>query len=124
MNEIPNSLRRSNEPDQTAADTNAGTTAEIDTTEVEAVTTTAVGIDAADTTTGDVLPRKWRNFVPIHKAAALFEPISPAELQALADDIAKNGLREPVAVYEDADPNDPDWQPDFLLDGQNRTRCA
>jgi hypothetical protein len=51
----------------------------------------------------------WRAFLPVHPAAELFPLMSESELRELADDIAKNGLREKVAVYKGS-----------VLDGRNR----
>jgi hypothetical protein len=48
----------------------------------------------------------WR----VHPAAALFPPMPADELQALADDIKKNGQRIPIAVTPDG----------VVLDGRNR----
>lgn len=52
--------------------------------------------------------------VRVHPAAALFPMLSGDELQALAADIAANGLRNPIVRYEGA-----------ILDGRNRlAACA
>jgi len=48
-----------------------------------------------------------------HPAAGLFPMLSAEELQALADDIAANGLNNPVVVYEDQ-----------VLDGRNRSKAC
>src|SRR5215469_352563 len=63
-------------------------------------------------------PKGWRTTLPIHPAAELFPLMSPAELKELAEDIKKNGLVSPVALWQ-ADPTDPD-SPLQLLDGRNR----
>ena len=56
---------------------------------------------------------------PHHPAADLFPMLSDSELQDLADDIAANGLLEPVWLYADPD------RGDVLLDGRNRVKaCA
>jgi len=57
----------------------------------------------------------WRSTLPIHPAAELFPRMSPDELQALGEDIIKNGLTSPIVL----------WQPDSksqarLLDGISR----
>jgi len=57
----------------------------------------------------------WRDVLPIHPAAELFPPMSPDERCALGEDIIRNGLTAPVAL----------WRPDpkrgaQLLDGRNR----
>jgi hypothetical protein len=59
--------------------------------------------------------RKWRDVLPIHPAAELFPRMSPEELKALGEDIKKNGLHVPVALWR-ADPN----APLQLLDGISR----
>ena len=51
---------------------------------------------------------------PVHPAAGLFPILPKKELQELADDIAKNGLIEPVWLYEDPELGT------ALLDGRNR----
>ena len=50
---------------------------------------------------------------PDHPLAAAFPLLSPAELESLAADIERNGLRHPVVVYEGA-----------ILDGRNRCRAC
>jgi hypothetical protein len=55
----------------------------------------------------------WRDVLPIHPAADLFPLLGKAELRELADDIKKNGLREPVQTYIDRGTH-------ILLDGRNR----
>jgi hypothetical protein len=54
----------------------------------------------------------WRAHLQVHPAAELFPLLSEAELEELASDIAKNGLRAPIVG----------WALDgqFLLDGRNR----
>ncbi len=47
--------------------------------------------------------------IEIHPAAALFPMVTQGELQQLADDIRKNGQREPCVLHEEK-----------LLDGRNR----
>ena len=59
-------------------------------------------------------PKTWRDLLPIHPAAELFPLTSPDELRALAEDIKKNGLRDPVALYDDPELGR------CLLDGRNR----
>jgi hypothetical protein len=51
----------------------------------------------------------WRALLPVHPAAELFPLMSKDELRELADDIAKNGLREKIGIYKDS-----------VLDGRNR----
>jgi hypothetical protein len=41
----------------------------------------------------------WRDVIKIHPAALLIPPMSAEEVAALADDIAKNGLQQPVVFY-------------------------
>lgn len=52
--------------------------------------------------------------LPAHPAAALFPLLGEAELQTLAADIAKQGLLEPVWLYDDPELGE------VLLDGRNR----
>jgi hypothetical protein len=52
----------------------------------------------------------WRDTVRIHPACELIPPVSDAELDALGEDILKNGLSVPIAIT-------PDGQ---LLDGRSR----
>jgi hypothetical protein len=57
----------------------------------------------------------WRSTLPIHPAAELFPRMTPDELQALGEDMIKNGLTSPIVL----------WQPDSksparLLDGISR----
>lgn len=44
-----------------------------------------------------------------HPACTIFPPLSDDELQELADDIAANGLRNPIVLYQSK-----------ILDGRNR----
>jgi ParB-like chromosome segregation protein Spo0J len=48
--------------------------------------------------------------IPVHPAADIFPMMADDELQALADDIKANGLRNPIVLTADGD----------LLDGRNR----
>src|SRR3954451_3917885 len=41
----------------------------------------------------------WRNLITVHPAADLFPMMSQAELEELACDIAKNGLRHGVVLW-------------------------
>lgn len=51
--------------------------------------------------------------IAVHPAAKLFEMLPKAALQAMADDIKANGLREPIVLWEEQ-----------ILDGRNRmTAC-
>jgi len=50
---------------------------------------------------------------PVHPAAELFPMMSDEELKALADDIKRNGLQQPVVLYGAQ-----------LLDGRNRWRAC
>lgn len=54
------------------------------------------------------------NDLPVHPAADLFPMLDDTELRELADDIAANGLHEPLWVWDD-----PGRGP-VLLDGRNR----
>jgi hypothetical protein len=69
--------------------------------------------------TNDAKPaqgKSWRDVLPVHPAADLFPLMSPDELKALGEDIKKNGMQLPVAVWA-ADANSDCY---FLLDGRNR----
>ena len=44
-------------------------------------------------------PKSWRDVLPIHPAADLFPLMSPDELQALGEDIKKNGLTSPIVLW-------------------------
>jgi hypothetical protein len=69
---------------------------------------------------------RWRDALLVHPAAELFPRMSPDELQVIGADIAKNGLRSPIAIIEKARPRvdgtlhvgDPLLQ--IVLDGINR----
>lgn len=52
-----------------------------------------------------------------HPAAEVFPMLLDAELRGLADDIKKNGLREPIVTYEENGET-------FILDGRNRARAC
>jgi hypothetical protein len=54
----------------------------------------------------------WREHLPVHPAAELFPLMSPAEIEALAEDIAKNGVVDPIVIWRK--------DGDSLLDGRNR----
>ena len=51
---------------------------------------------------------------PLHPACAAWPDMSPSDLRNLADDIAENGLRDPVTLTPD----------NLLLDGKNRASAA
>lgn len=55
---------------------------------------------------------------PVHPAAQLFPELDGERLRDLADDIAKNGLHEPVWLYQDSELGV------CLLDGRNRVRAC
>ena len=57
----------------------------------------------------------WRSTLPIHPAAEMFPLMSPDELRTIGEDIMKNGLRSPIALWR-ADPK----SPLSLPDGRNR----
>jgi hypothetical protein len=60
--------------------------------------------------------KSWRDVLPVHPAAELFPLMSEPELKELGEDIKKNGLTSPIALWQ-ADPKAPGVQ---LLDGRNR----
>jgi hypothetical protein len=56
----------------------------------------------------------WRDVLPVHPAAELFPMMSDAEVDELAADIRKHGLRQAIVFWQsEAD----EWS---LLDGRNR----
>jgi hypothetical protein len=59
--------------------------------------------------------QSWRDVLPVHPAADLFDPLSEAELRELADDIKANGIKIPILIWRDkADDRT------YLVDGRNR----
>jgi hypothetical protein len=60
----------------------------------------------------------WRDHLPIHPAAELFPRMSEPELDALAQDIIKKGLRHRVALWAPGKPGD--GKNMSVLDGINR----
>src|SRR5262245_46840410 len=58
--------------------------------------------------------RSWRDTLPIHPVAELFPLMSEAELRELGQDIKKNGLTSPIALWRD------NGGKISLLDGRNR----
>src|SRR5215216_5780836 len=74
--------------------------------------------DRSDPT--DARTKSWRDRISVHEAADLFPPMSDAELDELADDIARNGLHhKPVFWGGFVGPDDEDLCPE-LIDGRNR----
>lgn len=73
-------------------------------------------------TAGNQAPRvSWRDVLPIHPAAELFEPLGADELRALSEDIRKHGLTHPVVLWAEGYNGDNQtnrtW---YVLDGINR----
>jgi hypothetical protein len=58
--------------------------------------------------------KSWRDILPIHPAAELFPRMSPDELRALGEDIKKNGLHVPVALWSGG------GKKMYVIDGINR----
>jgi ParB-like chromosome segregation protein Spo0J len=56
----------------------------------------------------------WRQMLQVHPAADLFSPLGEEDLLALAADIKKHGLKQPVLIIEDKDGST------VLIDGRNR----
>lgn len=54
---------------------------------------------------------------PVHPAAECVRLMTPAELEALVDDIAENGLREPIKLGQIGDDI-------WLIDGRNRRKAC
>jgi ParB/Sulfiredoxin domain len=71
------------------------------------------------TMTKAATPKSWRDVYKVHPAADLFPLMSQDELRELGDDINKNGLTSPVALWAAGDQSaeSPEYQ---LLDGRNR----
>lgn len=65
--------------------------------------------------------RRVDQLVPFPSQAAVFDELSSAELQALADDIGENGLREPIVILPK---NVAGFRPDTILDGHQRLEVA
>lgn len=61
----------------------------------------------------------WRDKIKVHPAADLFPMMSGEELESLADDIKRNGLRERVIMWRPSN-RDEDRGECCLLDGRNR----
>jgi hypothetical protein len=57
----------------------------------------------------------WRDHIAIHPAADVFPLLDKKELRALADDIRRHGLKEPVTTIIDSKTGK-----EVLLDGRNR----
>ena len=57
---------------------------------------------------------RWRDQLPVHPCADIFPLLDSAELKALADDIAENGIRQEIHLYRYPDDRL------VLLDGRNR----
>jgi hypothetical protein len=61
-----------------------------------------------------VVVSKWREKYKVHPAADVFPMVSDEELAKLSEDIKQNGLKQPIAVWDDGAGNT------FLIDGRNR----
>jgi hypothetical protein len=59
----------------------------------------------------------WRNVLPVCEAAVFFPQLPPDQLQALADDIYKNGLKTPISLWAERPGRGAKF---YLLDGRNR----
>lgn len=44
--------------------------------------------------------KPWCETLPIHQAAELTPLMTPEQLRELADDIKKNGMREPISISD------------------------
>jgi hypothetical protein len=79
--------------------------------------TDIITADAAPSNSAEASKKKsWRDNIIPHPAAAMFPRMSETELRELADDIAKNGLRERVRPFVLRD-SPTTW---FVADGINR----
>lgn len=75
---------------------------------------------ASTTDASTAAPRRsWRDVLPVHPAAEMFPRMSADELQALGDDIKKNGMTSPIAITYEKKTADSQRE-FFLLDGRNR----
>ncbi len=62
--------------------------------------------------------KSWRDVYDVHPAAEMFPMMSTNELRDLGEDIKKNGLRTPIALWA---PTNKSRRDDYLvLDGRNR----
>lgn len=71
----------------------------------------------------------WRDQYPVHPAAEMFPMMSDAEIDELAQDIKKNGLRNEIILWQDSEDQPqitrlgevhPPVGPTYVLDGRNR----
>jgi hypothetical protein len=62
----------------------------------------------------------WRDRLSVHPAADLFPMLAGEELDALANDIRKHGLKQPIVLLQ-PDPKLPVYE---VLDGRNRLNAA
>jgi len=62
--------------------------------------------------------KSWRDFYKVHPAADVFPMLPEDELRKLGEDIAANGLKEPIALFRAKD--DADAKRTCILDGRNR----
>jgi hypothetical protein len=63
-------------------------------------------------------PKSWRDVLPVHPAAEMFEPLSADEFKDLVDDIKRHGIRTPIGIWSGAD------DCEFLIDGRSRLDAA
>src|SRR5262245_36549448 len=63
----------------------------------------------------------WREYLKVHPAAELFDPLPEDELRDLAEDINAHGLQVPLVMWTSPDPAEQDKA---LIDGRNRLDAA
>ena len=62
-------------------------------------------------------PFNWRDHLDVHPACATFPEMSRDELIALGNDTKASGLRLPIVIHAEGDPNNPKFK---LLYGRSR----
>ena len=62
----------------------------------------------------------WRDVLPIHPACELFPKMSESELDDLAEDIRKNGMRISPVIFAEPGPTKKSPAKYSLIDGYNR----
>jgi hypothetical protein len=63
----------------------------------------------------------WRDYLKVHPAAELFDPLPEDELRELSEDIKARGLQVPLVIWTSPDPA---LQDEALIDGRNRLDAA
>jgi hypothetical protein len=63
----------------------------------------------------------WRDYLKVHPAAELFDPLPEDELRKLSEDIKAHGLQVPLVIWTSSDPA---LRDEMLIDGRNRLDAA